>query len=176
IKFKIINFENTPEKASEILLNLGDKIDIVPGWFDEKFWQLSECTAKKLEDEPLYCAMSINHPLAFRENISLNDLAGETVRLIKRGWNKHTDAFRDELWSNYPEINIVDVPFFNIDVFNQCEANNEILIGFNKWAAVHPLLKFVPLEQKRFVPFGILHASNPSPVVAEFLAATDKIL
>lgn len=35
VRFEIVNFENTPENAREILKNLGQNIDIVAGIFDE---------------------------------------------------------------------------------------------------------------------------------------------
>ena len=97
-------FENTQENAREILTNLGKNIDIVPGWFDENFWEIENCRAQKIEDDSLCCAVSINHPLDFSEKLKLSDLYGETVMLIRRGWNRHTDAIRDELWTNYPGI------------------------------------------------------------------------
>ncbi len=175
IKFQIVPFENTPENAREILANLGANIDIVSGWFDEGFLGSRGCCALKLEDEPISCALSINHRLAFREKLNISDLYGENVMLIKRGWNKHTDAIRDELWSEHPQINIIDVPFFNVDVFNQCESSNDILIGFGKWENVHPLLRIVPIEWDYAIPFGILHSPAPSEPVSEFLEAVSNI-
>lgn len=175
IKFQIVPFENTPENAREILSNLGQNIDIVPGWFDENFWGLEGCKAQKIEDDPVCCALSINHKLAFNEKIKISDLYGENVMLIRRGWNKHTDAIRDELWSEHTQINIIDVPFFNVDVFNQCESSNDILIGFGKWENVHPLLRIVPIEWDYTIPFGILHSPTPSEHVSEFLKAVTKI-
>lgn len=175
IKFQIVPFENTPENAREILSNLGKNIDIVSGWFDGGFLSKSGCQALKLEDEQINCALSINHKLAFREKLRITDLYGENVMLIKRGWNKYSDAIRDELWSEHPQINIIDVPFFNVDVFNQCESSNNILIGFRKWENVHPMLRFVPIEWAHTVPFGILHSPNPSEAVSEFLEAVSKV-
>lgn len=175
IKFQIVPFDNTPENAREILTNLGTNIDIVSGWFDENFWELSNCTAQKLENDPVCCALSVNHRLAFKEKLKITDLYGENVMLIYRGWNKHTDAIRDELWSEHPQINIIDVPFFNVDVFNQCGSSNDVLIGFDKWANVHPLLRIVPIEWDYTVPFGILHSSTPSEAVSEFIEAVSKV-
>ena len=175
MKFQMVPFENTPENAREILKNLGTNIDIVSGWFDEGFLDYRGCAALKLEDEPISCALSINHKLAFCEKLKLTDLYGETVMLIKRGWNRHTDAIRDKLWAEHPQIHIVDVPFFNVDVFNQCESSNDILIGFGKWQNVHPLLRIVPIEWDYTIPFGILHSPNPSAHVSEFLNAVSKL-
>ena len=77
------------------------------------------CAALKLANDPICCSLSINHRLAFREKLKITDLYGETVMLIKRGWNKYTDAIRDELWSEHPQIKIIDVPFLNAEVFNK---------------------------------------------------------
>lgn len=175
IKFQIVPFENTPENAREILANLSTNIDIVSGWFDEVVVEHWSCKASKLEDEPIICALSVNHRLAFSEKLKITDLYGENVMLIKRGWNKHTDAIRDELWSEHPQINIIDIPFFNVDVFNQCESSNNILIGFEKWENVHPLLRIVPVEWDYTIPFGILHSPTPSEPVSEFLEAVSKV-
>lgn len=175
VKFQIVPFENTPENAHEILSELGKNIDIVPGWFDENFWGISGCRATKIADDPICCALSVNHPLAFSEKLKLSDLRGERVLLIRRGWSKYTDMLRDDLWTNYPEIKLIDVPFFNIEVFNRCENSGEIMIGFERWSNVHPLLRMVPVEWKHTIPFGILHSDNPSPAVSEFLNAVSKI-
>lgn len=175
IKFRIVPFENTPENAREILTNLGTNIDIVSGWFDKSFLDGYGCSALKLCSEPISCALSINHPLAFNESIKLSDLYGENVMLIRRGWNKYTDAIRDELLAEHPQINIIDVAFFNVDVFNQCESSNDVLMAFGSWGNVHPLLRIVPLEWNYKIPFGIIHSAKPSPCVAEFLEAVSKV-
>ena len=175
IKFQIVPFENTPENAHEILSHLGDAIDIVPGWFDENFWGIDGCRATKITDDPICCALSVNHPLAFSEKLKLTDLHGETVMLIRRGWSKYTDSVRDELLKNHSDVKIVNIPFINIDVFNRCENSGEILIGFGKWENIHPLLRIVPVEWDYAIPFGILHSEKPSPVVKEFLSAVSKL-
>lgn len=174
-KFQIVPFDNTPENAREILTHLGTNIDIVYGWFDEAFLDLYGCKALKLENEPITCFMSVNHKLAFKQKINVTDLYGENVMLIKRGWNKSTDVIRDELWLEHPQINIMDVQFFNIDVFNKCENSNDVLIGFGRHESVHPLLRSVPVDWDYTIPFGILYSQKPSPHVSEFLAAVSKV-
>lgn len=175
IKFQIVPFENTPENARKILANLGKEIDIVPGWYDENFWGIDGCMAQKIEDDSVCCALSVNHPLAFSEKLKLSDLYGETVMIIRHGWSKYTDAIRNEICINHPDIKLLDVPFLDINVFNRCENSGGILIGFNRWANIHPLLRMVPVEWEYTIPFGILHSKNPAPVVGEFLSAVSKL-
>ena len=145
------------------------------GMFDEAFLDYRGCAALKLANDPICCSLSINHRLAFREKLKITDLYGETVMLIKRGWNKYTDAIRDELWSEHPQIKIIDVPFLNAEVFNKCESENNILIDFGNGGTVHPLLKRVPIDWDYTIPFGILHSPKPSETVSEFLEAVSKV-
>lgn len=175
IKFKIVNYDNSPENAREILSNLGKNIDIVPGWFDDNLLNNNNCDAIKLEDEELYCALPITHRLAFSDCIDLEDLPDETVMCIKRGWNKNIDVLRDEIQKKYPKIKIADIQFFSIDSLNQAESKNCAVIGPIKWKNVNPLLKFVPMKTKCKLPFGIFHSKEPSPIVSEFLCAAEKI-
>jgi len=176
IKFHIVPFENTPENAREILAKFGTNIDIVSGWFDEAFLDYRGCAALKLANDPICCSLSINHRLAFREKLKITDLYGETVMLIKRGWNKYTDAICDELWSEHTQIKIIDISFFNAEVFNKCESENNILIDFGNGGTVHPLLKRVPIDWDYTIPFGILHSPKPSETVSEFLEAVSKVI
>lgn len=175
IKFKIVNYENSPENARKILSNLGDNIDVVPGWFDEKLQEKYNCAATKLEDESMYCAVPITHRLAFSEKIELDDLHGETVLCIKQGWNKGIDVLRDDIRTKHPQIELEDIQYFSCESLNRAENNNCAVIASVKWKNVNPLLKFVPLAVNYNVQFGILHSKDPSPTVSEFLSAIDKI-
>ena len=48
IKFQLIPFENTPENAREILMNLGKNIDIVAGIYDNALLRTRGCDALEL--------------------------------------------------------------------------------------------------------------------------------
>lgn len=176
LKFQIVNFENTPENAREILAHLGQNIDIVAGIFDETMLNLRGCTAFELNRQPICCAVSIYHPLAQKERLTISDLYGQDLMLIRREWSNHVDMLRDELWKEHPQINIVDFPFYNVDVFNQCENNNALLMAVPIWASVHPLLKIIPVEWDHFIPFGLLYAPTPSPIVEKFLTTLKQVL
>ena len=175
LKFQIVNFENTPENAREILANLGQNIDIVAGIFDETMLHLRACAAYELNRQPLCCAMSIYHPLAQKERLTIQDLYGQDLMLMKRDWSKYVDALRDELWRDHPQIHIVDFSFYNVEAFNQCENNGALLMAVPIWQSVHPLLKILPVEWEHDIPFGLLHAPEPSPTVRKFLNVLSEI-
>ena len=169
MKFQIIPFENTPENAREILGNLGKNIDVVGGIFDETMLDLRSCAGLELSRVPFCCAVSIHHRLAGKDRLLLSDLYGENLLLMHRGWSHYVDQLRDELWQQHPEIRIVDFDFYSMDVFNRCENTNDALLAIPSWANVHPLLKVIPVEWDHSIPFGLLHAPQPTPAVARFL-------
>lgn len=176
LKFQIVNFENTPENAREILAHMGQNIDIIAGIFDETMLNLHGCTAVELNRQPICCAVSIYHPLAQKEKLRIEDLYGQNLMLMKRDWSDHVDRLRDELWREHPQIKIADFSFYNVDVFNQCENNGALLMAVPIWASVHPLLKIVPVEWDYAMPFGLLHAPEPSGTVRELLDVVKQIL
>lgn len=171
LKFQMIPFENTPENAREILLNLGKNIDVVAGLFDENMFGLPQCKGFEISRDPICCAVSLQHRLADKSKLTIQDLYGENLMLIHRGWSSYVDRLRDDIWANHSQINIIDFDFFNTEVFNRCENSNDILMAVKQWANVHPLLKIIPVKWDYLIPYGILHASVPSETVKRFLEA-----
>ncbi len=171
VKFQLIPFENTPQNARDILRNLGRDIDIVAGAFDQNFLETRQCAGLELLQAPIRCAVSIYHPLAEKIQLMPKDLYGQDFMLIQRGWNQYLDDLRDDLWQNHPEIHVTDFDFFSLEVFNRCENSSAVLMTIDPWAGIHPLLKVLPMEWEHKMPFGLLHAPEPSPAVARLLDA-----
>ncbi|WP_195560522.1 LysR family transcriptional regulator [Anaeromassilibacillus sp. D41t1_190614_C2] len=168
-KFHLVPFDNTPENAREILGNLGQNIDVVAGIFDETMLNLRQCEGLEISREPICCAVSVHHRLAQKDFLTIQDLYGEKLMLIQRGWSHSVDLLRDNLWKNYPQIEIVDFNFYDVNAFNQCENNNCVLMAVPKWQYVHPLLKILPVDWGYTIPYGLLHSPAPSPVVKQYL-------
>lgn len=175
IKFQIVPFENTPENAKEILANLGKNIDIVGGIFDETMLELRNCSGLELCRVPFCCAVNAQHPLAQKEKLQLSDLYGENLLLMHRGWSRYVDQLRDDLWQNHSEIQIVDFDFYSVDIFNRCQNSNDVLLVIDAWANIHPLLKVLPVEWDHTIPYGILHAHEPSKTVKWVLETTQNL-
>lgn len=171
IKFEIIPFENTPENAREILANLGRNIDIIGGIFDETMLEVRNCAGLELSREPFCCAVSIHHKLAEKDQLKIQDLYGENLLLMHRGWSHYVDELRDDIWQNHSKINIVDFDFYNMYIFNRCENSNDVLLAIPGWATVHPLLKVIPVEWEHSIPYGLLHSPQPTDTVKRFLTA-----
>lgn len=171
IKFQIIPFENTPENAREILGNLGKNIDVIGGIFDKTMLELRHCEGLELSREPFCCAVSVHHRLAAKDRLKVSDLYGENLMLMRRDWSTYVDQLRDDIWKNHAQINIVDFDFYSMEAFNRCENSNDVLLAIPGWANVHPLLKVIPVELEHSIPYGLLHAPQPSETVRQFLKA-----
>ena len=175
IKFQLIPFDNTPENAREILGNLGTNIDVVAGLFDETMLALRKCSGLELSREPICCAVSIHHPLARKDSLTVQDLYGQNLMLMHRDWSHYVDLMRDDLWKNHPQIHIVDFDFYDVSVFNRCENNGDVLMTIDRWKYIHPLLKTLPVDWGYMMPYGLLHAPKPSAHVQQFLDAVGQV-
>lgn len=176
IKFKLIPFENTPENAREILRNLGQNIDVIAGIFDDTMLNVRNCAGFEISRQPLCCAVSIHHRLADKNKLAIQDLYGEHLMLMHRGWSHYVDQLRDDIWENHRKIHVVDFDFYSVEVFNRCENSNDILMAVQAWENVHPLLKVIPVEWNHSIPYGLLHAPTLSETVKRFLAAIQTVL
>ncbi|MGM9526171.1 MAG: LysR family transcriptional regulator [Peptococcaceae bacterium] len=176
LKFQVVPFENTPENAREILRNFGRNIDVIAGIFDDRLLDYRQCAGMELCRVPLCCAVSVNHRLARQEYLRVQDLYGENLLMMHRGWSHSVDLLRDDLQLHHPEIHLVDFDFYNLDIFNRCENSNDVLIAIENWKPVHPLLKILPVAWDYTIPFGILHAPEPSEAVRQFLQAVSAVM
>lgn len=176
MKFQLIPFENTPENAREILANLGQNIDVIAGIFDETMLDLRKCAGTEISREPVCCAVSIQHRLAAKKSLTIEDLYGENLLLMHRGWSRYVDRLRDDILEHHSQIHIVDFDFYSVEIFNRCESGNDVLMAIENWMGVHPLLKVIPVEWDHTIPFGLLHSPDPSKTVQRCLEAIKKTL
>lgn len=171
MKFQIVPFENTQERAKNILLNFGKEIDVCGCIFDEALFGLGGFEGTELTREPFCCAVSIHHRLAEKDKLTLADLWGEHFMLMRRGWSIQVDKLRDEIWKNHPQIVLEDFDFYNTEIFNRCENSNHILMAIPGWANVHPLLKVIPVDWECSISYGLLHNQAPTELVQRFISA-----
>lgn len=175
VKFKLVPFENTPENAREILANLGQNIDVIAGIFDETMLELRKCNGVELSREPFCVAVALHHRLAGKKVLTPEDLKGERLLMMRKGWSCYVDALRAELTEKYPEIIIADFDFYNVDIFNRCENSNDMLLAIKSWESVHPLMKILPVEWDYKMPYGLLYAKDPSEKVEKLVRTVEGI-
>ena len=154
VKFKLVPFENTPENA---------------------MLELRKCNGVELSREPFCVAVALHHRLAGKKVLTPENLKGERLLMMRKGWSCHVDALRAELTEKYPEITIADFDFYNVDIFNRCENSNDMLLAIKSWESVHPLMKILPVEWDYKMPYGLLYAKEPSEKVEKLVRTVEGI-
>lgn len=175
LRFQLVPFENTPENAKEILEHLGDHIDMVAGVFDQDLLNQRKCQGLILRREPICLAVSLNHPLSAKKRLTMRDLRGQSIMLIRPGAFQEVDLLREELKTRYPQIRLEEFPFYSTAVFNQCEQGGSLLMAVECWKNVHPLLRIIPVDWDHSLPFGLLYSSHPSDTVQKCIDIIRKL-
>lgn len=167
-KIKIVPFDDKHTDILSIINALGDKMDFIVGSCDSRQW-LKRCSFFKLGDYKICCAVPRKHRLADKKRLKIEDLYGERLMMIKNGDCITLDNLHNMLNRKHPQINIVETSFFyDIDVFNDCVQNKNILLTLDAWKNVHPSLITVPVDWQYKVPYGLIYALNPSPAIKSF--------
>lgn len=170
-KLHIVPFADYHEGILAEIDALGLKYDFLVGVCDSAEW-LSRCNFFKLGEYRRCCAVPFKHRLAGKSVLSLEDLHGETLMMVKRGDSPINDAERDLIEQNHPQIHIVDTPrFYDIGVFNHSERNGYILSSIECWGDIHPSLVTIPIDWGTTIPYGLLYALDPDPDVPRVIDA-----
>lgn len=173
LKIELIPFDNNPINSIEILRNLGKHIDIVAGLYDDSFLIGRGCKAAYLYDKQLLFAIPSTHQLSNKSKITIDDLNGEKVLMIRKNWNEYIDELRNDLLDR--GVIVLEFDMFNISAFNRAVKENLPIITVDGWEDVHPLLKIVPADWKYRIPFGILYSPTPSKQVKAFINTLQKL-
>lgn len=167
-KLQIVPFEDNHEGILDEISSLGKKFDFLIGVCDSALW-MNRCSFYQLGTYQHCIAMSRDHRLASKEFLTLDDLHGETLMMVKKGDSRTVDAIRAEVEA-HPQIQIEDTSqFYDIEVFNRCEQTHNLMVTIECWKDVHPALITIPVQWNHPIPYGILYALEPSESVKHFV-------
>lgn len=120
-------------------------------------------------------AVSRPPPLAKRRSVSVKDLFGQTVMMVRKGDSDTVDSIRSEL-EQYEKIMIKDAPrFYDIEVFNRCEQSGAVLLTLDCWADVHPSLVTISVKWNYTLPYGILYPLNCGKGIQNIIEAISTL-
>ena len=173
LKIELIPFDNTPENAREILSNLGKHIDMVAGIYDDRLIEYANCAVTHLADKRIALAFPLTHPLAGKEQITAEDIRGQSVMLVRTSWVEYVGGLRRDLTAC--DVRVVDFDFYSLNVFNEAVKQNLPIMVIDGWENIHPLMKIIPIEWEHSIPFGIMYGKEPSRQVASFIKIIQHI-
>lgn len=173
-KLHLVPFEDNHEGILGEIVQLGKKFDFLIGVCDSKAW-LSLCHFLPLGTYKKMVAVSREHRLAGRKSITIEDLYGETLMMVKRGDSGVNDFLRNDLEKHHPEIQIEDTPqFYDMSVFNRCAESGKVLLTLECWQEVHPGLISIPVNWDYNIPYGLLYSFNSPEDVLRFVETVRK--
>nr|WP_240951074.1 LysR family transcriptional regulator [Bifidobacterium sp. DSM 109959] len=169
IRLELVSLSDDTTTVSDIITHLGEEVDMVSTAFDPEYWA-QHCSTLTLDFEPLCLAVPRDNELARKPIITLDDLEGVRVHILKQRSGGNDTA--RTLLAEHPGITLVDIDHYDLDTFNECAQDGDVMISKTMWAGVHPQLVNVPVDWPEPVglSYGLLYPLNPSPGVAAFIA------
>ncbi len=168
-RLHLVPFEDDHEGILSEIGRLGKKFDFLIGVCDSRTW-MSMCNFLPLGRYRKMIAVPREHHLAKKTAISVSELHGETLMMVRRGDSGVNDFLRDELERNHPEIRIEDTAqFYDMSVFNRCAETVNVLLTIECRRDVHPGLVTVPVEWDYSIPYGLLYSKNVPEDIARFV-------
>ena len=103
-----------------VVSSLGERIDLLVGSFNSRaMWETANYL--HLGEYQLCIAVPQGHPLAARKKLSLDDLHGERLVMVKSGDTELLDHFHDMMTMTHPQIIIEESGYYyDMDTFNTC--------------------------------------------------------
>ena len=170
-KLHLVPFEDNHEGILTEISQLGEKFDFLIGVCDSKTW-LNLCNFLPLGRYRKMVAVAREHRLATKNSITIKDLYGETLMMVKKGDSEANDTLRNDLQMHHPQIHIEDTPqFYDMSVFNRCAESRNVLLTIECWQDVHPGLVSLPVDWDYSIPYGLLYSLDAPRDVYRFVDA-----
>lgn len=173
LKCRLVPYVCCQEEARRFLANLGEEIDVIPSVFDEDLLQLRGCEGLALSECHAVLCIPFGHRLWQAEPISMDDLDGETILCIHEGWSHASDEVR-HLLESHETINVETIDFYNPDVMVDCINEKKLIVAFEAWKDLYPLMHFVDAGWNCSLSYGLLHAPTSPQGGQRFLEALKK--
>lgn len=174
LKLELVSIPDDMETINDIIMHLGDTVDAISTAFDASYWD-GVCGTLTIDRETLCVAVPRAHALARRPSLTLDDLEGTRVRLIRRAHGGN-DAARGQL-ERHPAIELVDIDHYDLGTFNECAEAGDLLVSKPMWDGVHPGLVNVPVDwpEPADMSYGLLYPLEPEPRVRGFVERIDEL-
>lgn len=176
IDFEIVNFEDDTASMNALIGSLGKHIDCFIAPCDSVYWR-EACNILLIEVLPFCLAFPKDHPLAKKNSIDWNDLAGESIMLTPGDDSLIVKRLRSDIQENHPDIQLIgSSTHFDISNFNRCAQHGYGIQSYSVWDDVHPSMTRVPVRWEYRMPYGVIYSKNPSPAVKLFAETINEWL
>ncbi len=173
LHLQIVQVGDLYDARTTPMTRLGREVDVVQSSYSTSKWG-GACRLLKLFSTPFYVDVLRSSPLARRSELTLDDLAGLRVRMLRHA-NDATDDLRDRLMLR-SDVTVVDAEAFDFELFNEAAEMRDAVLTSGAWSGMHPAFTGVPLRCGIEVPCFLAYAQDPSPQVRRFVAALKQVV
>ena len=174
VNIEIVPFYGENLGVPAKLAMLGEDFDCLICPYDESLWG-GKVSVFHLQSLPMRITLPVSHPLATKPHLALEDLHGQTLLFPARQQFSAFDRLRDQLEAEHPQIKLIDVPFYNTEVLNQCLRENLPIVTFDTWFTRHPSLLSLPIDWDAEMPVGLLYQKHPTAEMKTFIEYLEKV-
>ena len=168
-RLKIVPFEDDLGVIDQLFSSPGQAVDCFFGPCDSVHWKHT-FRVEPLGYSSVCIAVSKKNPLSIKKVLTIDELAGETIMLIKRGISLVLDKIRDKIEACHPGIQIVEMSnFYNTQVFNECDERGCLMVSLDIWKDVHPSVVTLPVNWDYQTPCGVIYVRDASKPFLKFL-------
>lgn len=118
LTLQIEPYRDDAQVFSQILLHLGETIDVIPCLYDEKFY-LGKCNILHLDKQPARIGVPVRHPLSAKAHVDWKDLDGETIIMHQAAANPVLSMIRQDIQSHCPSASVEETSVMDYHVFNR---------------------------------------------------------
>ena len=167
IHLEVVPYEDSVPVFTEILNNLDNNIDVIACLYENSYWG-DKYRSFLLCNLPVCIACSKYHPLASKKLLTINDLEGQNVIIRKRGLSQNIDQIHNE-FDAHPDIHRLETATLDYNTFNKLASSKDLILSYECWSNVHPLLTTIPVNWDYKSPYGLIYSKNPSDELLKFI-------
>ena len=173
LRFEIVPVGDLYDEHETVMRSLGRDVDVVQSSFSTPRWG-DACQKVHLVDVPFYIDVPRTSRLASQERISIADLEGMRLRVLRHG-NDAMDSLRVDLIAD-GGVDIIDTDSFDFALFNEAEEKGDAVLTCGSWSGMHPAFAGVPFICGRTVPVYLHYPLEPTLQVRKFVDAVAELV
>ena len=173
LRFEIVPVSDLYDERETVMRSLGREVDVVQSSFSTPRWG-DACQKLRIVNVPFYIDLPRTSPLARKTRITVADLEGMRLRVLRHG-NDAMDSLRIDLLAD-GGVDVIDVDSFDFALFNEAEEKGDAVLTCGAWSGVHPAFVGVPFLCGREVPVFLHYPLEPTLQVQKFVNAMAQLL
>lgn len=160
LRFEIVPVSDLYDERESVMRSLGREVDVVQSSFSTPRWG-NACQKLRIVNVPFYIDLPRTSPLARKTRITVADLEGMRLRVLRHG-NDAMDSLRIDLLAD-GGVDVIDVDSFDFALFNEAEEKGDAVLTCGAWSGcTRPLWACRSCAAVRCRSFCTIRSSPPS--------------